>query len=142
MSSVTIEVDTSDYDRKIANVRAGIDDFRREFIQQGTILIQQEMANFLGNQINSISSEIDEFESITGTHTGYGLFVDQPTAPHVIRPNISKFLRFTIGGQVIYAREVQHPGTKGKFFIQRTLDIVMPQLLDVAKSVWSGLVNR
>ena len=144
--SVSITVDTSDYDRKIGLVRSAIGAFPRQLILEGTPIIQQEMANQVpvktGKLRASIYSELDENQSITSTNTGYGLFVDQPTKPHFIRPNISKFLHFKIDGQDIYAKEVYHPGTKGNFFIQRTVDIVMPQLLDVARSIWASLVNH
>lgn len=144
--SVSITVDTSDYDRKIGLVRAAIDEFIPQFITEGTPIIQQEMANQVpvktGKLRASIYSEVDTNQSITRTNTGYGLFVDQPTKPHVIRPNIAKFLHFRIDGQDIYAKEVFHPGTKGNFFILRTLDVVVPQLTDLAKSIWDSLVNK
>lgn len=127
-------------------VRSGIEEFTRAIIQEGTPLIQTEMANQVpvktGRLRASIYSEMDELQSSTKTNTGYGLFVDQPTRPHVIRPNIAKFLHFQIGGVDIYTKEVNHPGTKGNFFIQRTLDIVVPQLRDLSASIWSSLVNR
>jgi len=34
------------------------------------------------------------------------------TNPHVIRPVRAKMLRFTVGGAVVFARVVNHPGTK------------------------------
>ena len=36
------------------------------------------------------------------------------TKPHVIRARIAKVLRFVVGGRVIFARFVQHPGFKAK----------------------------
>jgi len=144
--SVSIRVDTSDYDRKIGLVRAGIDEFLPMIITEGTPLIQQEMANQVpvktGRLRASISSELGQNESETSTNTGYGLYVDQPTQPHIIYPRIAKFLRFQIDGIWIRASSVNHPGTKGNFFIQRTVDVIMPQLHDLAKSIWSSLVNK
>lgn len=144
--SVSITVDTSDYDRKIGLVRAGIAEFIPRMVTEGTPLIQQEMANQVpvktGRLRASINSVISQDQSITSTNTGYGLFVDQPTQPHFIRPKIGQFLRFMIDGRMVYARQVYHPGTKGNFFIQRTLDIVVPQLSDLAKGIWNSLVNK
>lgn len=40
--------------------------------------------------------------------------VEWPTRPHPIRPVRGQYLRFVIGGRVIYARAVQHPGTRGR----------------------------
>lgn len=43
------------------------------------------------------------------------------TAPHVIRPRRAKALRFTVGGRVIFAMKVQHPGTVGTRFLTKAL---------------------
>ena len=40
-------------------------------------------------------------------------FTDKGTRPHVSVPRRAKALRFTVGGRVIFARKVHHPGTKG-----------------------------
>lgn len=144
--SVSITVDTSDFDRKIGLVRAGIDEFIPRMVTEGTPIIQQELANQVpvktGRLRASINSEISQDMSTTGTHTGYGLFVDQPTQAHFIRPVIGQFLRFMIDGRMVYARQVYHPGTKGNFFIQRTMNIIVPQLTDLAKGIWESLVNK
>lgn len=52
------------------------------------------------------------------------------TRPHQIRPVRAKMLRFTVaGGQVVFARVVNHPGTKAN-----------PYLVDAAKA--AGLETR
>lgn len=145
MSGITITVDTSQWDDLSARLSNTLTSFVRTFLQQGTEVIQQTMANTVpvktGNLRASINSEINDTQSITRTNTGYGLFVDQPTAQHVIRPNISKFLRFQIGSQVIYAKEVFHPATKGAYFIQNTVDQVSSQLKTIAMNVWNSLIG-
>jgi hypothetical protein len=42
--------------------------------------------------------------------------------PHVIRPRRAKALRFVIGGRVVFARKVNHPGSVGTQFLRRGLD--------------------
>lgn len=51
----------------------------------------------------------------------YAAFVNDGTRPHVIRPKRAKVLRFTVGGQVVYAKVVNHPGTKPNPFLDRAL---------------------
>lgn len=48
------------------------------------------------------------FENVAA-HAKYVLF---PTKPHPIDPH-GKFLRFTVRGHEVFARHVDHPGTKG-----------------------------
>lgn len=42
--------------------------------------------------------------------------------PMTIRPRRAKALRFTIGGRVIFAARVRHPGFAGTKFLARALD--------------------
>lgn len=42
----------------------------------------------------------------------YGFYVRSGTRPHVIRPVRAKALRFFVGGRPVFARRVNHPGTK------------------------------
>lgn len=42
----------------------------------------------------------------------YGAFVRGGTKPHTIEPRRANALRFVIGGQVVFATKVNHPGTK------------------------------
>lgn len=53
------------------------------------------------------------------TYLGYHHF---GTEPHTIRPRRRKALRFIMGGKVVFATKVHHPGTVGTFFLTRALD--------------------
>ena len=64
----------------------------------------------------------------TGDFQG-GIKVDHPAAlyvlngtrPHRIVPRTKKALRFTVGGQVVYATLVNHPGNKPNNFLKEAL---------------------
>ncbi|MEU1815133.1 hypothetical protein ABZ543_08040 [Streptomyces roseifaciens] len=49
------------------------------------------------------------------------LFVLLGTRPHIIRPRRAKALRFTVDGQVVFAKLVRHPGTQPNNFLGRAL---------------------
>lgn len=51
----------------------------------------------------------------------YARYVNDGTRPHVIRPKNAKVLRFVVGGQVVFARVVHHPGTRANPFLDRAL---------------------
>lgn len=44
--------------------------------------------------------------------TDYAEIVAKGSRPHIIRPRSARALRFNVGGRVIYARVVHHPGTR------------------------------
>jgi len=59
--------------------------------------------------------------TITSTHPAT-IYVVNGTRPHIIRPKrAGGVLRFEIGGRVVYARYVSHPGTRPNGFLIEAL---------------------
>lgn len=48
-------------------------------------------------------------------------YIINGTPPHQIRPRTRQTLRFTVGGRVVFAKLVNHPGTKPDDFLNRAL---------------------
>lgn len=61
-----------------------------------------------------------------GTQDPVGVFVHEGTVPHLILPRRGKFLVFYLprAGRVVYAKRVQHPGTKPNRFLIRALKVI------------------
>lgn len=58
-------------------------------------------------------------ESIdVGPTVEYAPFVEYGTKPHIIFPRFRRALRFTAGGETIFAKRVFHPGFPGRFFVR------------------------
>jgi Bacteriophage HK97-gp10, putative tail-component len=75
----------------------------------------------------------------------YSMFIEAGTRPHVIRPKRARALRFEIGGQVIFAGKVNHPGTKpypfagpGMQQAERTLMRELEKLPIALQRVWAA----
>ena len=62
-----------------------------------------------------------------GSDLEYAGFVNDGTAPHIIRPRRAQALRFVVGGRVVFAKVVHHPGTRGNPFLDRALREVAAQ---------------
>lgn len=61
---------------------------------------------------NEVRGEVfNEVEYAGAVHDGSG--------PYIIRPRRKKALRFEVGGQVVFAKRVRHPGTKGRPWLAR-----------------------
>ena len=56
-----------------------------------------------------------------GSDVYYAPYVNDGTRPHVIRPKTKQALRFMVGGRVVFARVVNHPGTRPNPFLDRAL---------------------
>ena len=63
--------------------------------------------------VNEVSGEI----GIDDRKAPYGKFVHNGTKPHIIMARKAKFLAFMIGNRLVFAKKVNHPGTKPDEFI-------------------------
>ncbi|MDX2759134.1 hypothetical protein PV729_45170 [Streptomyces europaeiscabiei] len=62
-----------------------------------------------------------EFRGVVKVEHPAAIFVVNGTRPHLIRPVRARVLRFTVGGQVVHARLVRHPGNKPNDFLRKAL---------------------
>lgn len=62
-----------------------------------------------------------DFQGIIKVDHPAALYVLNGTRPHRIVPRTKKALRFTVGGQVVYATVVNHPGNKPNNFLKEAL---------------------
>jgi len=80
-------------------------------------------------------------EGLTGyviSQAPYSAFVEFGTRPHMIFPRRARALRFEVGGQVIFARYVRHPGTRGQFFMRRALYDALNRLSEFVRARLHG----
>lgn len=56
-----------------------------------------------------------------GSDVSYAGYVHDGTRPHTIRPKRAQALRFVIGGRVVFAKVVHHPGTRARPFLDRAV---------------------
>lgn len=49
----------------------------------------------------------------------YAPYIEEGTKPHIIRPRKAKALRFKIGGRIVFAQIVHHPGTKAQHILSK-----------------------
>lgn len=62
-----------------------------------------------------------DFQGIIKVEHPAALYVLNGTRPHRIVPRTKKALRFTVGGQVVFATVVNHPGNKPNNFLKEAL---------------------
>jgi hypothetical protein len=58
----------------------------------------------------------------------YAVPVEEGTRPHVIVPRTKRVLRFTSGNRVVFARQVNHPGTKGRHMFREGAAAAEPEI--------------
>lgn len=62
-----------------------------------------------------------DFRGVVSVHHPAALYVLYGTRPHLIRPVRAQALRFTVGGRVVFAKVVHHPGYQGRNFLAMAL---------------------
>ena len=78
----------------------------------------------LKNSINLNPSIPGYANYILSDAVEYGAAVEFGTAPHIIRPNAMKALKFKSGGKNVFAKKINHPGTRAQPFFRPALDQV------------------
>lgn len=107
-----------DHKRRAANVQTGA----KVYVRKRTRALERSIVT---------RTEAGPLQLVTtiGTDLRYAMWEHEGTRPHVILPRNRKVLRFPVGGaggfSVVFARKVNHPGTKGSFFLARALPLAL-----------------
>jgi hypothetical protein len=102
-------------DRRMFRVQVGAE--QRVRVRTGTLLatIRRNSTQF---------RRLPAVEVVAGRQRmRYTMFEHDGTSPHIIVARRRKALRFTVGGRTIFRRSVRHPGTRGTFFLTRSLPL-------------------
>lgn len=122
----------------MAEVRGRVDLDRPEFDRQTTLHLRRKMASWqrqtatqarvdvpvrtghLGRSIREGEVRVvgRNVHGSVRADADYAVYVHQGTRPHVIRPRRAKVLRFPVGGRTVFARSVNHPGTRARPFLR------------------------
>lgn len=120
--SVEVRVDQGAIDRLL---RSRSSRARRRFQQRldrVAAIAAQEAPGSMGDYIETdIRYGARGLEgAVICTHPKARLVLDG-TRPHLIRPRRARALRFEVGGDVVFAKLVRHPGTRPNNFLARAL---------------------
>lgn len=96
-----------------------------------------------GTLRSSIAHEVNEiakgYEAVVGTNIEYAADVEFGTGPHTITGDP---LRFTVGGEVVFAKEVQHPGTPAQPYLGPALDAAADYITRRLREAFEIAVRR
>jgi hypothetical protein len=78
---------------------------------------------------------------VVGFTADYARPVEEGARPHVIRPRRAKVLRFVVGGRVVFAPIVNHPGSRGAHMLREGAQAAAPRVRRIF-SARLGVVTR
>jgi len=96
----------------------------RNFVFEVALSCQILMRQYAPGRIKDTISQrtIDDLNVVVNVGAPHAVFVELGTRPHMIRAVVAKALRFKVGGRVVFAKSVRHPGTKPQFFMRRAAE--------------------
>ena len=118
-----VRLDRAQLNRQMTNAsRAELREASRQVVNRAKVLAPVRT----GRLRSSIRAEPPRIFSLRGSVTvgsdlEYAAMVNDGTRPHVIRPRAKQVLRFQVGGRTVFAKVVNHPGTKPNPFLDRAL---------------------
>lgn len=124
-----VRLDRADLNRTITNAsRTELREAGRQVVNRARVLVPVDTGR-LRSSIRADPPRIFSFRgSLTvGSDLEYAAAINDGSRPHVIRPRRAQVLRFRVGGQVVFARVVNHPGTRGTHFLDKALRDVAAQ---------------
>lgn len=92
----------------------------------------------------SLTKTIQGNLATIGPTASYAPFVSLGTRPHEIRPRGAKALAFVPGGGlggIVFARRVQHPGTKPNPYMHLAAEDTRDQAFSLFDEVWKDYVG-
>lgn len=107
-------------DREGANAAAAktglieVTDLCRKIMNQATIDAPVDTGFLRAYHKMAVKSMRSQIKGTVYNTAKYSAAVHDGSPPHIIRARKKKALRFEIGGEVVFARSVRHPGTKGR----------------------------
>lgn len=138
-------------DKKLLNTLRRVGDARngaRQAITEATGILLREAKELCRHDTGALRRSIhSEFEqggmaSTTGTNLVYAAIHEfgGVTKPHTIIPKRKKALRFESGGKTIFAKKVNHPGSRitAQPYLRPALMAARPELLSRMKKYVRG----
>jgi len=59
----------------------------------------------------------------------YGKYIEFGSPPHVIKPKDKKALKFKSGNDVVFSKEVRHPGSRPNPFIRTAINTKLKEII-------------
>jgi HK97 gp10 family phage protein len=121
-----------------------VKDIQEAVRDAGTVIYAQEVKeapSATSNLRGSIQMDLHPMSAEIYPTAKYAPYVNFGTKPHVIEPKNGKVLAFKSGGKLIFARKVNHPGTKANPFMERTVEKVTERVGQIFQKVVDKAIN-
>jgi len=113
--------------------------FSEKFLRRGgerlAELMREKAPVRTGRLRQSIMVRLEKDKVAVGPTVPYAPYVEYGTKPHIIRPVHAKALAFEVGGTLVFAKLVHHPGFAGRFFARGAYERFLREAPDFAREL-------
>lgn len=136
---VSLEIDADDLAEGLRVLNGELEHELREAAVESGALLERETRALAPKVTHALERSIHavppEGTLSAGTLQGgidvdaeHALSVHDGSRPHTIEAVRARALRFTVNGRPVFARRVQHPGTRGYPFAELALELRAPEI--------------
>lgn len=151
--SVEITIDSLDVVDGLTELLNNVESEFRSAVRTADDLVAQEAHSRAPRDTGALERSIDAVpvrgSFLGGTLEGgvqadapHALAVEDGSVPHEIRARNARFLRFTQGGQLRFARVVRHPGTAPMPFMGPALEVKAAEIEALFASGFDRAASR
>lgn len=98
--------------------------------------------NQTGNLRRNIWRRVESAaRGVIGVGEKYGAYVEFGTKPHIITPKKARVLKFKSGGKTIFARKINHPGSRPYPFMEPAFKDNLNRITSEYTNVAAHIVN-
>ena len=136
--SLTIKVEKTDFGIVFRRLEEAVKSLVERAADYGEEEMKRRAPVRKGRLRGSIRKRVDlvNLEAEVGPGVPYAVFVEFGTRPHIIRPVRAQALRFEVGGEIVFAKLVRHPGTRPQPFMRETAEAVERRIPGLWREAW------
>jgi hypothetical protein len=140
---VQLALDLREFDQAVQRLGVATEAGARALVghtaQRALDILRQRVPVRTGKLRDSLQIRREgELSAFVGTDLPYARFLTEGTRPHRIVPRQAQALRFEAEGAIVFARAVQHPGTRPVPFVEEATQ----ELITAAQEEADALLAR
>ena len=125
---LTVEINVKGIEEISEEIKRKIERFTDLLLKHTVERLTDKIPVRTGRMRESVYVEQHASGFKVGIGAPYAVFVEYGTAPHMIYPVHAKALRFEVGGEIVFAKSVFHPGTQAQWIIHRTTNEIIQDI--------------
>lgn len=142
--------DPEEFARKLAEVEETLMEYLEEAMKTAVLLVESTAKELVpvdsGRLRSSIASEVEKvatnvIKGLVGTNVEYAKYVEFGTSSHMITAD-SGYLHFTVDGEEVFTKSVNHPGTEAQPFLRPAIETHRDDIIELFEAAVEDAIDE